>query len=1213
MTTHTPNESIQDITPYALDSYLRYSMSVVRGRAIPSVLDGLKPVQRRILFAMKELGLDDKAKPKKSARVVGDCFVAGTLVHTEHGLKAIETIEIGERVRQPNGQLSRVVQAYANPVSAVVEVGLANGQCLTVTPGQLFRVLEEDLSVTWCRADQLSGKRVLLNSPRVFKAAQPAVGLDLAKAYALGLLVAEGYLTDRGRSRRVGISMVDEEPLTTLAEVCEGEGVTAHWARRLPQQPHHRAQHQVRFSGFDEAFAVCQAKSAAKQVPAHILADRRLHAGFLAGFIDGDGHVRQEQARREFTLVTTSMTLARQLQAILRDMGVASTRRCQAGKEVHHLEKAFITVTGENATRLAKAVGHLLVIEEKRVTAERIAGFSGRQLNTVSECIPARTIWEALSEHHLGGGWYQAQDQQKFRAGIPVRHAKDLRKGQLSWRQVEAWGILDKLERVGAPVAARLRHLRETYEVAEVAQVMPAGQQAHYDIQIEAADHEFVVEGCAVHNCIGKYHPHGDSSVYEAMVIMAQPFKLRYPFVHGEGNFGFINAPKSYAAMRYTEARLSKIANAVLEELKWETVDYDPNYDNTLKEPRMMPARLPFLLLNATEGIGVGMATDFVPHQLNELVEATKLVLLNKKTTLDDVMAVMPGPDFPTGGRIISSREEIRKAYDDGRGAIRVRAKWDVEQRARGKWALHFKELPPDVSPDAVMMQIGDLMNPAPKKDKKGGPGKLTPNQLRLKKLFTELVDEFKDLSDKSGIDVMFVPKDSKMDPDDFAKVICAHTTLEKNVKVNLVAVDSTGAARGGSLMDWLGQWCEFRVATVRRRLEHQKAKIEHRLHILAGRLKVLADIDEAIRIIRTAEDPKLGLMERFGLDEEQAEDVLEIRLRQLARLERSKLEDERQELETELARIVKLLSDDKAMRREIVKELDADAKAYGDERRSEISPDEATSIKKVMDEHVADKLAPEPVAVALTERGWLSWKPVKTADEALASEFKIREGDNVRRIFFGDRNDYLFLIDDAGKGFSLRLTELKTKADTQPLTTWFEPGTRKIIEGAVGTPDSRYLLTHTGGFGLLMLGKHWIARVKAGKDLFDLTEGAQVLPVQPAPVEGQDTLRVVCLSTDGRAVAFKLDEIKQLPKGKGSPILGLAAGESMSDAVVLAVDAPLVLKTPKGSATVAPKDWETFMGTRSSSKKGKALHKQSAGAVFVRPGREGPTPAATP
>lgn len=713
-----------------------------------------------------------------------------------------------------------------------------------------------------------------------------------------------------------------------------------------------------------------------------------------------------------------------------------------------------------------------------------------------------------------------------------------------------------------------------------------------------------------VGDVIGKYHPHGDSSVYEAMVIMSQKFKLRYPLVHGEGNFGDIDDPKSFAAMRYTEVKLAPISSALLDELAWDTVDYNDNFDGTLKEPELMPGRLPFLLLNATPGVGVGMASSFVPHQLNEVVEAAKLMLLNPKATLDQVMEKLPGPDFPGGGRLISSVEDIRRVYTEGRGVLRVRSQWRVEDKGKGRWVLHVYELPPEVSPAKIMGQLGALMAPKPRESKKGKAAKdrpqLTPEQIRLKKLFGELVEEFKDLSTGGGIDLAFFPKDRKMDPEALMRTLCAHTDLEAGVPANLVSVDRHTSPRVGGLLDWLGQWCDFRVETVHRRLTDEKKRVDHRLHILDGRLSILDRIEEVIQVLRTSTNPKQDLMESFGLSEIQAEDVLDMRLRQVANLEKTKLKEERERQRAEQDRLAKLLDSDKAIRKLIIQELDKDAKQFGDTRRTELLPDDSTSAKKVIQEHVSDKLAPEPIAVALTERGWIAWRPAKSMEEAQSADFKIKSGDNVRRIFFGDRNDHLLLLDDHGKAYSLHLTELPSKADTLPLTNWFAPGDRHIIEGAIGHNDSLFLLASTGGLGFLIQGKQWIARVRAGKDCFVLTEGAKPLPPQPIPNDPEATKRsVVCLASDGRAVAFDLGELKIMPKAKGFGLMGLVAGETMADAVVVPADQPVGLLTDKGSVSLPPSTWGDFMGKRSSGKKGKALHKHSKGAVFIRPGRE--------
>lgn len=706
-----------------------------------------------------------------------------------------------------------------------------------------------------------------------------------------------------------------------------------------------------------------------------------------------------------------------------------------------------------------------------------------------------------------------------------------------------------------------------------------------------------------VGDVIGKYHPHGDSSVYEAMVLMAQPFKMRYPMVDGQGNFGFLDDPKSYAAMRYTEARLSPIAEALLDELKWDTVDYNPNYDSTLKEPSLLPARLPFLLLNATMGIGVGMGTNFLPHQINEVIEATKLVLTQKSVTIEELMDKLPGPDFPTGGRVISTPEEIKKVYQEGRGSIRVRAKWHVEQLPKNKWVLHVTELPPEVSPSELLEALGELINPTPKKEKgKNAVGKLSTSQLRNKKLFGESIAEFKDLSEKGKIDLAFWPKDSTKDPEEFARLLCASTKMEINVSANLVVVDSEGTPRCSSVLDWLTQWCQFRVATVRRRTEYQKAKLDARLHILEGRLKVLDHLDEAIRIIRTDEKPKQALMERFELDEIQAEDVLDMKLGSLARLAHAKLQSEASEIRVEVARLTKLLADEKLLRKEIVKELDADAKRFGDERRTELAPDKSTNAKQVLVEQSVETLGPDPIGVVLTERGWIGWRPAKTKEEALSGDYKIKAGDSIRRVYFGDRSDYLVLMDETGRAYSLRLTELPSKADALPLSTWFESASR-FVEAGLANPEQRFLVAGQKGYGFVVKAADWINRMKAGKAFLTLEPGEAPLPPLPLPATVVGEARVLALSTDGRAALFPFGDMKALPKGKGVVILKLDKDHTLADVTLLDEASALVLKTSKGKANVARDAWESLLVNRGS--KGKALHKSSAGAVFERPGRE--------
>ncbi|MDQ3181530.1 MAG: DNA topoisomerase, partial [Acidobacteriota bacterium] len=607
-------------------SYLDYAMSVIIGRALPDVRDGLKPVHRRVLWAMQELGNYHNKAYKKSARVVGDCFVAGTLVHTEKGLKPIEDIEVGEEVLMPNGYISRVVEAFHNPPSRVIDVTLSNGLTLIVTPDQKFRVLSENYEIVWEQAKNLEGKRVLASSPRSL--GFPETHHDKKKiglAYTAGLLVAEGYLTDRSRSSRVGISMIDREPLEFVASVCAEQSVNARWSEKKPQKPHYQLQHQLRFSNFAEAFEVCKAKCDDKQVPVWILEDRRLFAPFIAGFIDGDGFLRATDSKRDAVLATTSKQLSVKLQAMLADCGIHGVIVMEERRE-NWLNSFNLNLTGENASRLATLISPFLKIGHKKETAFNLSNWKSRALNLETECIPSAAIWKEFSKHHIGSGWFVDKNGKKFRSGIKyetgtkIRYSSDLHEKTLSYRQIESWGILAKLEKLGSPLAAKLRDLIDNYSLLQVVSVIDNGEKAEtFDIQIEDENHEFLLHGCAVSNCIGKYHPHGDTAVYETIVRMAQEFSMRYMLVDGQGNFGSIDGDNA-AAMRYTEIRMQKLTSELLADIEKETVDFQPNYDESLSEPKVLPARFPNLLVNGSEGIAVGMATKIPPHNLTEIV-----------------------------------------------------------------------------------------------------------------------------------------------------------------------------------------------------------------------------------------------------------------------------------------------------------------------------------------------------------------------------------------------------------------------------------------------------------------------------------------------------------------------------------------------------------------------------------------------------------------
>lgn len=499
------------------------------------------------------------------------------------------------------------------------------------------------------------------------------------------------------------------------------------------------------------------------------------------------------------------------------------------------------------------------------------------------------------------------------------------------------------------------------------------------------ADAKPVKSARVVGDVLGKYHPHGDQSAYDALVRLVQDFSLRYPLIDGQGNFGSRDGDGA-AAMRYTEARLTPISRLLLEELDQGTVDFIPNYDGSMDEPRLLPARLPFVLLNGASGIAVGMATEIPSHNLREVATAAVALIRDDKLTSTDLMQYMPGPDFPGGGQIISSAADIAQIYETGRGSLKVRARWKIEDLARGQWQLVVTELPPNTSSQKVLEEIEELTNPKVRAGKKS----LTPEQLQLKQTLLGLLDAVRDESGKDApVRLVFEPKSKNIGQQEFANALLAHTSLESGAAINLVMIGTDGRPRQKGLREILREWIDYRFATVTRRTRHRLAKVEDRIHILEGRQLVLLNIDEVIRIIRESDEPKPALMQAFGLSERQAEDILEIRLRQLARLEAIKIEQELKDLREEQAELDVLLKSETMMRRRIVKEIETDAKQFGDDRRTLIQEERRAAAEvKVVD---------EPVTVIVSQKGWVRTRQGHGHD---ATQFGFKAGDTLYDTF---------------------------------------------------------------------------------------------------------------------------------------------------------------------------------------------------------------------
>lgn len=679
-----------------------------------------------------------------------------------------------------------------------------------------------------------------------------------------------------------------------------------------------------------------------------------------------------------------------------------------------------------------------------------------------------------------------------------------------------------------------------------------------------------------VGDVLGKYHPHGDQSAYDALVRLAQAFSMRYPLIDGQGNFGSRDGDGA-AAMRYTEARLTPIAKLLLDEIDMGTVDFMPNYDGSFQEPKLLPARLPFVLLNGASGIAVGMATEVPSHNLREVAAAAVAMIRDPKIDHARLVELIPGPDFPGGGQIISTQAEIAAAYETGRGSLKVRARWKIEDMARGQWQLVITELPPSTSGQKVLEEIEELTNPKIKLGKKA----LSPDQLQTKQTLLALLDTVRDESGRDApVRLVFEPKSSRIDQMEFVNLLLAHTSLESNASINLVMIGADGRPRQKSIGEILHEWVGFRFTTVTRRTQHRLGKVNDRIHILEGRMIVFLNIDEVIRVIREADDPKQALMDRFSLSERQADDILEIRLRQLARLEAIKIEQELKELRSEKEKLEELLNSDAAMKRLLIKEIEADAKQYGDDRRTLIQPEKrATFEVRVVD---------EPVTVVVSQKGWVRALKGHGLDPA---SFQFKAGDGIYAAFQARTPDMLIAWGSNGRVYSVPVAILPGgRGDGVPVTSLIELESGSHLLHYFAAPvEQPLLLASSNGFGFMAKLGDMVSRVKAGKSFMTIDEGAT--PLTPMPVLPGAT-KVACLSSNGRLLVFDIDEMKTLSGGgRGVILMALDPKETLRQALAIDARGLVLIGTGRGGKARDEKlggaALETHVGKR--ARKGRA------------------------
>ena len=662
-----------------------------------------------------------------------------------------------------------------------------------------------------------------------------------------------------------------------------------------------------------------------------------------------------------------------------------------------------------------------------------------------------------------------------------------------------------------------------------------------------------------VGDVLGKFHPHGDSACYEAMVLMAQPFSYRYPLVDGQGNWGAPDDPKSFAAMRYTESRLSKISEILLSELGQGTVDYQPNFDGTLAEPQYLPARLPHILLNGTTGIAVGMATDIPPHNINEIADAAVMLLDNPKAGLDDVLEIVQGPDFPTEAEIISPKSEIRKIYEQGRGSIKMRSTWKKEDGE-----IIISALPHQSSPSKVIAQIAE--------------------QMTAKKL--PMLEDIRDEADhENPIRIVLVPRSNRVDTDALMAHLFATTDLEKSYRVNMnmIGLDHKPAVKG--LLEILNEWLTFRRTTVTRRLQYRLDKVLSRLHILEGLMIAFLNIDEVIEIIRHEDDPKAELMARFNLSDEQADAILNLRLRHLAKLEENQLKAEQDELEKERLNLEAILGSERRLNTLIKKEIQEDAKKYASPRMSQlVEREEAKMISE------SDMMPAEPVTVVLSEMGWVRCAKGHDIDPKSLS---YKAGDNYRAHACGKSNQAVVFIDSTGRSYALDPLSLPSaRSQGEPLTGKLNLPAGATIEYVVMASEQQELLMASdAGYGFICKFEDLIARNKAGKTLISLPENAKVM--EPKTLANATAL-VVAMTSAGRILIFPAKDLPALSKGKGNKIVTIPAtnakerSELLVRLLLISDQASLEFHSGKRKIVLKPEDLQKFRAER--GRKGSTL-----------------------
>ena len=1136
----------REITQEMQESYLDYAMSVIVARALPDIRDGLKPVHRRILYAMHELGLRHNAKFVKSARIVGECFVENTLVLTDGGLVPIQKIQVGDHVLTQEG-LGKVVDLYEMPARPLLKITTTGGLTNTATPSQKFKIFNNKFKFEWKEARYLEKGDYIVSKmtfPRINKPIKlkglyrgREISLNENISYLLGLFTSDGWYEKNGLRGhgRIGFISADIEVIENVKRILQKEfGYEAkieirHYLFK------YKPTYIIRLNNYDinnfivDNFELKNVDAGVKFIPELISrSPQQVIYSFLAGLVDGDGSIHK--TRRAVNYSSISLRLIDQLLVLFHHLGFFATKLEQTPKGVSVINgrkiiaKASrcysIEIRGESAVLFASRVKPLS--PRKTDNLKRILrSAQKRSWSSRFDVIPyaSKFLFKELSDHHIGSGWYQNQEGDKFRMGIKypngtkIRYSSDLSELALRKKQIELWGIRDKLKVLGSGLSHRLEGIFENnLQFLEVKSIEPAEPEKTYDIEVEG-EHEFIANGMISHNCMGKYHPHGDMAIYDSLVRMAQNFSLRYPLIDGQGNFGDVDGSGA-AAQRYTEARLSSLGEELLTDLEKETVDFKDNYDGSRQEPTLLPTRIPNLLINGSMGIAVGMATNIPPHNLGEILDGLVHLIDNPGADVNVLNQFIKGPDFPTGGTIYNEKD-ILNAYATGKGPVIIRAKADIVESEKRGFQIIVSEIPYQVNKAELIIKIAELV-----KEKK--------------------VDGIRDVRDESDKEGLRIAVDLKQDafPRKVLNQLFKYTELQKTFHFNMLGLVDGIQPQILGLRALLEKFIEHRREVATRRAKFDLGRARERNHILEGLKKALDHIDEIIKLIKKSEskeDAFRNLIKQYKFSDRQTNAILELRLQALAGLERKKVEDELKEKKELISHLEDLLAHPKKVLEVIKAEFQEIKQKYGDERRTKV-------VRSALKEIGEEELIPEANSLfILTQGGYIKrippdvLKAQKRGGKGLIG-MVTKEEDVVSHFFVANTHDSLMFFTNSGKVFQTKgyeVPESTRQAKGKALVNFLQISPQDKITAVIPVAkasSAKYLIMATAN-GVVK---------KVASDEFNQVRKSGMIAIK---LKGNDELKwvrtssgsdeIILTTSNGQAIRFKEKDVR--PMGRGA------------------------------------------------------------------------------